>query len=251
MQIISQRFSSTFGVPHTKLQQRCRACSWAGVHVEVRTACDVREEVAAGLTAAQSYGARSVLARLATGNFAPFSKHRAGPRPARRSSTAQSADEPAWPQGARERRARTREGQSTTRKEGYDSYARYRFLALERYPASSPRLGAHISTFMCHMIANPFTPARTRPERMASSPRIRRAAMATASCCASRRGGARSNLAHGTRRPQHERVQAQGCKVSASKVSMRVCVLVCLSLGRSCPVPGCSSWASRFASRAP
>ena len=119
------------------------------------------------------------------------------------------------------------------------------------YPASSPRLGAHISTFMCHMIANPFTPARTRPERMASSPRIRRAAMATASCCASRRGGARSNLAHGTRRPQHERVQARGCKASASKESMRVCVLVCLSLGRSCPVPGCSSWASRFASRAP
>ena len=77
LQIIAQRFSSTFGVPHTKLQQRCRACSWAGVHVEVRTACDVREEVAAGLTAAQSYGARSVLARLATGNFAPFSKHRA------------------------------------------------------------------------------------------------------------------------------------------------------------------------------
>ena len=51
------------------------------MHVEVRTACDVREEVAAGLTAAQSYGARSVLARLATGNFAPFSKHR-GRRPA-------------------------------------------------------------------------------------------------------------------------------------------------------------------------
>ena len=46
-------------------------------------------------------------------------------------------------------------------------------------------------------------------------------------------------------------VQAQGCKVSASKESARRFVLVCLSLGRSCPVPGCSSWASRFASRAP
>ena len=42
---------------HTKLQQRCRACSWAGVHVEVRRACHVREELAAGLTAAQGYGA--------------------------------------------------------------------------------------------------------------------------------------------------------------------------------------------------
>ena len=79
LQIISRRVSSTFGVPHTKLQQRCRACSWAGVHVEVRRACDVREEVAAGLTAAQGYGAPSVLARLATGNFAAFSKHRDWP----------------------------------------------------------------------------------------------------------------------------------------------------------------------------
>ena len=60
LQIIAQRFSSTFGVPHTKLQQRCRACSWAGVHVEVRKACDVQEELAAGLTAAQGYGAPSV-----------------------------------------------------------------------------------------------------------------------------------------------------------------------------------------------
>lgn len=144
---------------------------------------------------------------------------------------------PARPQGARDAR-KTKKGQSTTRQ--------------VTVPLALPRLGAHISTFMCHMIANPFTPARTRPERMASSPRIRRAAMATASCCASRRGGARSNLAHGTRRPQHERVQARGCKVSASKESTRRCVCsFCLSLGRSCPVPGCSSWASRFASRAP
>ena len=159
-------------------------------------------------------------------------------RPARRSSTAQSADERARTAAGCTRRAQDQErGQSTTRQ--------------VTVPLALPRLGAHISTFMCHMIANPFTPARTRPERMASSPRIRRAAMATASCCASRRGGARSNLAHGTRRPQHERVQARGCKVSASKESTRVCVLVCLSLGRSCPVPGCSSWASRFASRAP
>ena len=158
-------------------------------------------------------------------------------RPARRSSTAQSADERARTAAGCTRRAQDQESQSTTRE--------------VTVPLALPRLGAHISTFMCHMIANPFTPARTRPERMASSPRIRRAAMATASCCASRRGGARSNLAHGTRRPQHERVQARGCKVSASKESTRVCVLVCLSLGRSCPVPGCSSWASRFASRAP
>ena len=40
-----------------KLQQRCRACSWGGVHVEVRRACHVREELAAALTAAQGYGA--------------------------------------------------------------------------------------------------------------------------------------------------------------------------------------------------
>ena len=142
---------------------------------------------------------------------------------------------PARPQGARDAR-KTKKGQSTTRQ----------VTVPLRY-----RVSGRTSLLMSFMIANPFTPARTRPERMASSPRIRRAAMATASCCASRRGGARSNLAHGTRRPQHERVQAQGCKVSASKESMRVCVLVCLSLGRSCPVPGCSSWASRFASRAP
>ena len=79
LQIIAQRFSSTFGVPHTKLQQRGRACSWAGVHVEVRRACPVREELAAGLTAAQGYGAPLRLGRHATGNFAPFSKHRAWP----------------------------------------------------------------------------------------------------------------------------------------------------------------------------
>ena len=142
---------------------------------------------------------------------------------------------PARPQGARDAR-KTKKGQSTTRQ----------VTVPLRY-----RVSGRTSLLMSFMIANPFTPARTRPERMASSPRIRRAAMATASCCASRRGGARSNLAHGTRRPQHERVQARGCKVSASKESTRVCVLVCLSLGRSCPVPGCSSWASRFASRAP
>ena len=75
LQIIAQPFSSTFGVPHiTKLQQRCRACSWAGVHVEVRRACHVREELAAGLTAAQGYGAPLRLGAL---RFAPFSKHRA------------------------------------------------------------------------------------------------------------------------------------------------------------------------------
>ena len=57
------RSSSTFGVPHTKLQQRCRACSWTGVHVEVRRACPVWEELAAGLTAAQGYGAPLRLGR--------------------------------------------------------------------------------------------------------------------------------------------------------------------------------------------
>ena len=142
---------------------------------------------------------------------------------------------PARPQAARDAR-KTKRGQSTTRQ----------VTVPLRY-----RVSGRTSLLMSFMIANPFTPARTRPERMASSPRIRRAAMATASCCASRRGGARSNLAHGTRRPQHERVQAQGCKVRASKESMRGFALVCLSSGRSCPVPGCSSWASRFASRAP
>ena len=69
LQIIAQRFSSTFGVPHTKLQQRGRACSWAGVHVEVRRACPVREELAAGLTAAQGYGAPLRLGRRGVENF--------------------------------------------------------------------------------------------------------------------------------------------------------------------------------------
>ena len=71
--------SSTFGVPHTKLQQRCRACSWAGVHVEVRRACPVREELAAGLTAAQGYGAPLRLWGARTSEtFASLSKHRVG-----------------------------------------------------------------------------------------------------------------------------------------------------------------------------
>ena len=74
--IISRRVSSTIGVPHTKMKQRFLACIWAGVYVDVRRACGVREEVAARLTAAQGYGAPSVLARLASGNFAPLSKHR-------------------------------------------------------------------------------------------------------------------------------------------------------------------------------
>ena len=69
--------SSTLRVPHTKLQQRCRACSWACVHVEARRACHVREEFAAGLTAAQGCGAPSVWAARATENFAPLPKHRA------------------------------------------------------------------------------------------------------------------------------------------------------------------------------
>jgi len=56
-------------VPHTKLQQRCRACSWAGVHVGVRRACHVREELAAGLTAAQGYGAPLRLGALGVREF--------------------------------------------------------------------------------------------------------------------------------------------------------------------------------------
>jgi len=48
------------------------------VHVEVRRACDVREELAAGLRAAQGYGAPSVWGARATENFAPLPKHSAG-----------------------------------------------------------------------------------------------------------------------------------------------------------------------------
>ena len=66
---------------HTKLQQRCRACSWAGVHVEleVRRACPVREELAAGLTAAQGYGAPLRLPRDEWKTFASLPKHRGSP----------------------------------------------------------------------------------------------------------------------------------------------------------------------------
>ena len=96
LQIISQRVSSTFGVPHTKLQQRCRACSWAGVHVEARRACPVREELAAGLTAPQGYGAPLRLPRPRWRTFASFSKHRvlhnAADRPCRAKSVTGSAD---------------------------------------------------------------------------------------------------------------------------------------------------------------
>ena len=45
------------------------------MHVEVRRACDVREELAAGLRAAQGYGAPSVWGARATENFAPLPKH--------------------------------------------------------------------------------------------------------------------------------------------------------------------------------
>ena len=79
LQIIAQRFLSTFGVPHTKFQQRGRACSWAGVHVEVRRACPVREELAAGLTAAQGYGAPLRLPRDEWKTFASLPKHRGSP----------------------------------------------------------------------------------------------------------------------------------------------------------------------------
>ena len=46
------------------------------MHVEVRRACDVREELAAGLRAAQGYGAPSVWRASEWRNFASFSKHR-------------------------------------------------------------------------------------------------------------------------------------------------------------------------------
>ena len=45
------------------------------MHVEVRRACGVREELAAGLRAAQGYGAPSVWGARATENFAPLPKH--------------------------------------------------------------------------------------------------------------------------------------------------------------------------------
>ena len=88
LQIITWRVSSTFGVSHTKLEQRCRACSWAGVHVEVRRACHVREELAAGLTAAQGYGAPLRLGALREWEFCALLEAPCGPVGVELSATA-------------------------------------------------------------------------------------------------------------------------------------------------------------------